>query len=129
MMASRSRRKTTRTQAWRDTRATVELIHSESLNGEKSLRISGQVENIGAGGMFLHTDNYVPVPSKADIFISFDSEAEVPLLDVSAKGRIIRRSEDGVGIKFTYINLAKLQHCIITRLNLASEKGRNPLNN
>lgn len=81
------------------------------------LTIKGKVENLGANGMFLLTDERVPVPAIAEITINFDTSSNLPDLLMTASGKTVRLSKNGVGIKFTAIDLSKLQKCIIHKIN------------
>jgi c-di-GMP-binding flagellar brake protein YcgR len=76
-------------------RADVELkvIYSgNSMHNEK-----GRVSNIGRGGMFVRTDE--PLEKGSHIFASMDVDTLGQI--VWAQGRVVRVTEDGMGIKFT----------------------------
>lgn len=108
-------RENTRTRVWADTKATIKVADPYSLSREV-LTISGGVADLGGTGMFLVTGDPVPVPAEAEISIDFDP-ARPSLHRVHARGQIVRSSEDGVGIRFTDIDLNRLQQCILARMN------------
>jgi len=72
------------------------------------------------GGMFLKTKESVPVSSKAEIIIKFDPASSSSDLCVKAHGKVVRVDENGVGIKFTSIDMAELHQCIIKKMNKSS---------
>ncbi len=120
-MKTRRKRKTTRSQTWPETRATVELFDFVSLDIRKdTFKITGKVTDIGSKGMFLKTYDYVPLPAKANITIYFDPGAKPPIPEVKAQGKIIRRCSYGIGIRFTSIDLSDLQDSIVAKLNINS---------
>ena len=114
----RPKRKNTRSQVWQDLEATIKV--NDPLGGgdaaRKILTVSGAVLDLGGTGMFLKTLENVPVPAKAEITIDFDP-ASNGKLTISAMGETVRSTADGVGIRFTTIDLTRLQHCITARMN------------
>ena len=112
---ARRYRKNTRTTVWPDIRATLKIIDPYS-DKRKVLTIQGRVNDLGGAGMFLLTDESVPVPAKADIIIDFDS-GNSPGLVLTARGETVRRTSRGVGLRFTAIDMSDLQRCILARMN------------
>lgn len=108
-------RENTRTQVWDDTKAVIKVADPYSQSREV-LTIRGRVADLGGTGMFLVTDDPVPVPADAEILIEFDP-ARASALKVHARGQTVRTSKDGVGIRFTEIDLNRLQQCILARMN------------
>ena len=119
-MNDENNRKFTRKKVWQDTEATIKVNDPFGGGSRKTLTIKGIVDNLSTGGMFLKTDESVPVSSKAEIIINFDPVSGSTDLSVKASGEIVHSVEDGVGIKFTSIDLAELQQCIIKRMNQKS---------
>ena len=105
----------TRTRVWPDTKATIRVADPYS-PAREVLTIEGQVGDLGGTGMFLITRDPVPVPAEAEIQIDFDP-ARPSSLRVHAQGETVRSSTDGVGIRFTAIDLNHLQQCILARMN------------
>lgn len=118
------RRMTTRSRAWPETRATVEVNDIWDVDGQRSIRVSGTVIDIGSKGLFLKTEEYVPASKSARITIIFDPES--PEGRLNASGEIVRSDAEGVGILFTAIDLGRLQKCIITRLNRGDSNASGP---
>ena len=109
-------RKNTRTQVWPDTKATIKVDDPYS-PVRRVLTITGQVGDLGSTGMFLITEEKVPVPAKAEIIIDFDSSKASSTLRIDARGETVRAADKGIGIKFTSIDMQRLQECILARMN------------
>ncbi|MBS0013126.1 MAG: PilZ domain-containing protein [Desulfobacterales bacterium] len=112
---ARRYRKNTRTTVWPDIRATLKILDPYS-DKRKVLTIQGRVNDLGGAGMFLLTGQMVPIPAKADITIDFDS-GNSPDLVITAKGETVRRTSQGVGLRFSSIDMSALQRCILARMN------------
>ncbi len=112
------KRRCTRSRVWANTGASIKVRDYTNFDNKvKFMTIKGEVENLGAGGMFVSTDEFVPVPAFTKITIHFDSESSKSGLFVTASARIVRMNKKGVGIKFLSIDLKKLQTCIIKKIN------------
>lgn len=111
------KRKYTRSSVWENTDATIKVPDDTLQTKRRFMTVKGKVENLGASGMFLLTDERVPVPATAEITINFDTSSNLPDLLMTASGKTVRLSKNGVGIKFTAIDLSKLQKCIIHKIN------------
>jgi len=111
------KRKYTRSEVWENTDATIKVEDNLMHDKRQSLTVKGKIENLGASGMFLLTQERVPVPAVAEITINFDTSSNMPDLLLSASGKTVRLSKNGVGIKFTAVDLSKLQKCIIQKIN------------
>ena len=109
----------TRSGAWPDTHATIKIQQAFSFNKIEQMTVKGKVENLGASGMFLMTDKLIPVPGFAEITINFESNPKISDLSLNAMGRTVRLDKNGVGIKFTSIDLKMLQTCIIKKINIS----------
>lgn len=73
--------------------------------------------DLGSSGMLFLTKDHVPLNTVVAITINFDPSSKSSDLSLSASGKTVRITEGGVGIKFTSIDLNKLQKCIISKLN------------
>ena len=111
------KRRYTRSGVWDNTDATIIVQEKISYAKIDHLTIKGKVENLGSSGMFLKTNELVPVPASAEIMINFDPKSQKPDLQMKALGKTVRLTKKGVGIKFTSIDLARLQKCIINKIN------------
>ena len=114
------KRRCTRSGAWPDTHATIKIQQAFSFNKIEQMTVKGKVENLGASGMFLMTDKLIPVPGFAQITINFESDPKISDLSLNAIGQTVRLDKNGVGIKFTSINLKMLQKCIVRKINVSS---------
>lgn len=112
------KRRYTRSGVWPNTDAIIKVQESISVN---YFSVKGKVENLGSSGMFLLTDELVPVPAITEITINFNSKSSIPKLLITASGKTVRLTKKGVGIKFTSIDLKKLQKCIIQKINNGSD--------
>jgi len=100
-------RKASRKKVWQDTEATIKVDEPFSTGSRKTMSITGIVENLSTGGMFLKTEEPVSVLSKAEITINFDPVSNSSDLSVKAYGEIVHLTDNGVGIKFTSIDMAE----------------------
>ena len=116
-MNDENNRRSSRKKVWSDTAATVKLNDPFSPGSRKTVTIRGIVDNLSTGGLFLKTLETVPVASKAEIIINFDPASGSSDLSVKAIGETVHMSDKGVGIKFTSIDMAELQQCIIKKMN------------
>jgi len=116
-MAHLQRRNATRSQAWPETKAYIEYLMPDHHNGAKKYSSCGDVRDIGSTGMFLKTRDGIPVTTNLGITICFDSEADKKNLSLSAHGRVVRSEREGVGIRFTNINLNRFRNCVIEKIN------------
>jgi len=121
-MDHENKRKNTRSRVWPDTEATIKFTDGFSTNGGR-ITVKGIVDNLGSNGMFLNTIEVVPVPSRADITINFDPNPSTEDLYLKASGETVHATGDGVGIKFTSIDVSKLQQCIIEKMNRLEVRG------
>jgi len=119
-----NKRKSTRSQTWPDTQATIKVADAYGRSTRSYLTITGVVQNLGANGFFLETDEIVPVPAMTDIIIDFDPVSESSALTVRASGETVHLSKGGIGIRFTSIDLGKLQKCIIAKMNKLGEEAK-----
>jgi len=119
-MSEENHRQYSRKQVWQDTEATIKVNDPFSDGSRKTINIKGIVANLSTGGMFLNTKEPVPISSKAEITINFDPDSGSSDLSVKAYGETVHAEENGVGIKFTAIDMSELQQCIIKKMNKRS---------
>jgi hypothetical protein len=112
---SAGHRKNTRTQVWPDVKATLK-INDPHGSGRKTFTFVGRIGDLGGMGMFFITRESVPVPAKAEITVDFNLGKKSDMV-LSARGETVRKTSEGVGIKFTDIDLSHLQKCILARMN------------
>ncbi len=110
-----SHRKNTRTQVWPDVKATLKMTDPHT-SSRKAMTFEGRVGDLGGLGMFFITRENVPVPAKAEISIDFNLGKKADMV-LSARGETVRSTSEGVGIKFSSIDMAHLQKCILERMN------------
>lgn len=113
---SRNKRANTRSHVWPDVTATIKVEDPFSV-GRKVLTVTGKVGDIGSTGFFLKTVETLPIPAKAEITIDFDPAHPDSKSTVKAFGEIVRGTPEGVGIRFTRIDLRFMQECIMNRMN------------
>jgi hypothetical protein len=116
-MIYRNKRRNTRTHVWPDTEATIKVAEAYGADSRRHILVKGKVVNLGSNGMFLETDEIVPIDATADIIINFDPESATSALVIRTSGQIVHSTKEGIGIRFTSIDLAKLQKCIIGKMN------------
>ena len=119
-----NKRKNTRSQVWPDTKATLRVTEDYGGGSRSHINISGTVKNLGSNGFFIETDEMVPIPSKTEIIIDFDPESNSPAFKIQATGQTVHTTKGGIGIRFTTIDLNKLQKCIVAKMNKLEEDAR-----
>jgi len=117
-------RKNTRSQVWPDTKATIKVREAYGADSRGHLTITGAVQNLGSSGLFIETNESVPVPARADIMIDFDPESKSSVMKIQATGETVHVSPGGIGIRFIAIDLNKLQKCIIAKMNKLEEETK-----
>ena len=123
-MVDKYRRASTRSQVWPDTEAIITITDPMSASGRGKMKIRGNVRDLGSYGMFLATKEYIPRNVDVEIEIIFDPNSRVSSLVVRADGKTVRRTSEGMGIKFTNIDLSRLQKCIIEKMNRQDRMSR-----
>lgn len=67
----------------------------------------GFIRNISGGGVFMHDAcanlDHIRVDDPIDLIIDFRSDTDNAVTIIDAKGRVVRKTSDGVGIKFRNI--------------------------
>jgi len=119
-----NKRKNTRSQAWPDTKATINVMEDYGGSSRSRIKITGNVQNLGANGFFIETEEIVPIPARTDIVIDFDSESKSSGLMIRATGETVHISKGGIGIRFSSIDLNKLQKCIIAKMNKLDKEAK-----
>lgn len=110
-------RKVTRSPVWPETEAIMTYSDLFTRKSKKKMTVTGKVGDLGSSGMFFLTNENIPLDIPVDITINFDPKLSRPELSLSAAGKTVRANSEGVGIKFTEIDLTHLQKCIIAKLN------------
>ncbi len=116
MHGVKNKRKNTRSAVWEDITATLEVDDPFDPRGRTRLTVKGRVKDIGAEGMFFISSENIPVDAKAEIVIDFNP-GQPGAWTVAAKGKTVRKAPEGVGIRFSSIDLRKMQRCIMERMN------------
>lgn len=119
-----NKRKNTRSQVWPDTKATLKVTEDYGGGSRSRINISGIVNNLGSNGFFIVTDEKVPIPAKTEIIIDFDPESNSPAFKIQASGQTVHMTKEGIGIRFTTIDLNKLQKCIVAKMNKLEKAAR-----
>ena len=117
-------RRNTRSATWPDTKATIKIVDAYGGSSRSRITVTGVVQNLGASGFFLKTEESLPLLAKADILIDFDSASDASALTIRAAGETVHAAKGGVGLRFTSIDLNKLQKCIIAKMNKLDEEAK-----
>ncbi len=123
-MALKQRRVSTRSQVWEDTQATITFSDPTQPERRSTLSLKGKVRDLGSNGMFLETEEHIAANTELHIEICFDPASHVSNLPIKAKGETVRRNEEGIGIRFTAIDLQRLQKCIVEKMNRVEREAR-----
>lgn len=110
-------RKVTRSPVWPETEAIVTYVDKLNLKTNNRVSVRGGLGDLGSSGMFLITEEDIPLNTLVDIVINFDPSSPSTELSLSATGETVRVAKEGIGIRFASIDLKQLQKCIISRLN------------
>jgi hypothetical protein len=110
-------RKVTRSPVWPETEAMLKYSDAFDMKAKRDLTIQGGVGDLGSSGMFFLTNEIIPLNAAVEITINFDPKSSSPDSSLSASGQTVRTTPEGVGIKFTSIDLKKLQKCIVSKIN------------
>lgn len=105
-------RKITRNKMWPDTTAVLRYRTRYGTGPTSVKELSARIENLSAKGMFVHTDEAIILDTELEIQIRFNES-----ICLNAEGKILRKSENGVAVKFTRIDTDKLCDCIMERMN------------
>ncbi|NOY68550.1 MAG: hypothetical protein GXP53_03530 [Deltaproteobacteria bacterium] len=116
-MDDSNKRGNTRSRVWPDTTATVKIKDPYDAEGRSVITIRGIVADLGSEGMFIKTDEAVAVPSRAEITIDFNPDRPGTIC-VHAMGQAVRSADNGIGLKFSTIDVQRLQKCILERMQL-----------
>lgn len=119
-----NKRRNTRSQVWPDTKATIKVAEAYGGSSRRHITITGTVQNLGAKGFFIETEEIVPVPARTDIVINFDPDSKLPTMAIKATGETVHINKEGIGIRFTSIDLNKLQKCIVAKMNKLEEEAK-----
>lgn len=76
--------------------------------------IKGRASDIGTGGMFFCTQEFVPMDLNIDIHVFFNADRSV---NFHAIGKAVRRVKSGVGIRFTHVNMEDFNSCVMYMLS------------
>ena len=96
----------------------AEVQYRDPYDNQRSNIITarGRIDDLGSKGIFLSTGDEVPLEKSLDIRILF--EPMVPDgLSMKARGVAVRKTPEGVGIKFTDINVGRLGECVMEMLS------------
>ncbi len=116
MHRTKNKRKNTRSAVWEDITATLEMKDPLDPRGQKRIIVKGNVKDLGAEGMFFVSNESIPVDAKAYIVIDFNP-GQPGAWTLAAKGKTVRKAPEGVGIRFSSVDLRKMQRCIMARMN------------
>lgn len=72
------------------------------------INISGMVDNLSMGGMFLATGETIPGDSSLEISIILSGSSS--MLSIGLKGRLVRQNEEGIAVEFLEMDLDSFIH-------------------
>ncbi|OHD69681.1 MAG: hypothetical protein A2W19_16680 [Spirochaetes bacterium RBG_16_49_21] len=96
-------------------------FHVRSVVKYKDDIIEGEVQNLSTGGMLFKTAEQIPLHEGVDITIHLYGSSSNLTLNMS--GRVMRKTDQGIAIKFTELDLDSFVHLrnIVSR-NASNEK-------
>lgn len=76
--------------------------------GESSF--TGTVENLSLKGLFVKTDQKVPLDETVGITLSFQGKSDN--LSLSLEGKVVRIADDGIGLNFKKLSIDSLENSL-----------------
>jgi hypothetical protein len=110
------KRKSTRNKVWPETEVQVSCRNVSGANASALMRFKAGVENLGASGMFIKTEEVVVTGTFVELKIDFNPGARPPIF-IHAEGHVVRTEEKGFAVKFSKIDAKALGECIMMKLN------------
>lgn len=73
----------------------------------EEMSFAGKVENLSLRGLFVKTDQKVPLNEMVNITLSFTGNSAD--LSLSMEGKVVRVTDDGIGLNFKKISIDSLE--------------------
>jgi len=81
---------------------------------------AGTVENLSLKGLFIKTDQLVPLDEPVGILLSFAGSNGN--LSLSLEGKVVRVSEEGIGVNFKKISIDSLEQTLGNNSSCTDDK-------
>jgi hypothetical protein len=112
-------RKNTRNKIWPDVEVFLKYRDKTASNSNSILKIKASIDNMGASGMMVLSEDIIPTNTDVEITIDFQPGQKPPNV-IHAGGTVVRTENRGFAVKFTRIDTTALGECIMKRLNAKS---------
>lgn len=83
---------------------------------------TGTVENLSLKGLFVKTDQQIPLDETVGVVLSFAGSNGN--LSLSLEGKVVRVSEDGIGVNFKKISIDSLEETLGATTNCSGDTCR-----
>lgn len=111
----KEKRKYERSKVWPETEAILEFSNTEAAQAGGLVTIKSRVDNLSVSGMYVFTDEQIPLDNAVSITIDFEPGREPPNI-IQAVGIVVRQDDGGIAIQFTDIDSQLLGQCILSKL-------------
>lgn len=115
MDMDKEKRKHERNKVWPDTVATLEYTDTPEDSHLSGLAITSRVDNLSVSGMYVFTEERIPLDREVSITIDFEPGRQPPNM-IQAIGVVVRQDDQGLAIQFTEIDAQFLGQCILAKL-------------
>lgn len=111
----KQKRKYERNKVWPETEAHLEFTDKTAAHPEDTVLLKTRVDNLSVSGMFVITQEQIPVDTDVFITIDFEPGGQPPNV-VRATGTVVRMDEAGLAIQFKDIDAQRLGESILAKL-------------
>ncbi|GLI38177.1 PilZ domain-containing protein [Geobacter hydrogenophilus] len=81
-------------------------LRTEAVVRHRDLTFRGEVENLSLKGLFVRTDQKIPLHEKVDVAMFFHGSSSE--LSFSLEANVVRATDDGIGLNFRKIDIDSL---------------------
>lgn len=81
-------------------------LRTEAVVRHRDVTFRGEVENLSLKGLFVRTDQKVPLHDKVDVAMFFHGSTSE--LSFSLEANVVRTTEEGIGLNFRKIDIDSL---------------------
>jgi len=81
-------------------------LRTEAVVRHRDVTFRGEVENLSLKGLFVRTDQKIPLHDKVDVAMFFHGSTSE--LSFSLEARVVRTTDEGIGLNFRKIDIDSL---------------------
>ena len=87
-------------------------LRTEAVVRHRDVTFRGEVENLSLKGLFVRTDQKVPLHEKVDVAMFFQGSSSE--LSFSLEASVVRATDEGIGLNFRKIDIDSLVRSDVT---------------